>query len=96
MKTHPTPPHACPTCSHLLHRQQGLTGQQPPKRGDFTVCDGCGQILRFTEGLGVRAAGDHEVAMLSPDFRATLLTVRAHFQQQQGTATNAEKNKRRN
>lgn len=92
MKKHAVPPHACPSCSKLLRVQNGLTSQAAPKPGDFTVCDGCGQLLRFTEGLGIRKAGDHEVNLLSADFRAMLLTLHAHYKQGKPDEKNRKKN----
>lgn len=52
MRDFAIPEMACPACDARLDRAAALNHGHAPKPGDFTVCIGCGAILRFgVEGL---------------------------------------------
>lgn len=41
-------PHStCPVCFHKLDAVTNVTGPDKPEAGDFTVCVGCANVLRF-------------------------------------------------
>lgn len=45
----------CPTCGKVMDAVSGLNHDDAPKPGDWSLCYGCGELLRFTEQLGLRA-----------------------------------------
>lgn len=53
MKTTDLPPANCPKCGNLIDKATSYEGMAPAP-GDFTVCAVCGEMLRFTESLGLR------------------------------------------
>ena len=38
----------CPLCQHKIDSHTGVTTKNKPKKGDWTVCFYCGEILRFS------------------------------------------------
>jgi hypothetical protein len=52
------PTDMCPSCSERL---DAASGTELPRPGDFSVCFECGEVLRFTDALGVVAAGAAEL-----------------------------------
>jgi hypothetical protein len=61
MDTHKTADNRCPTCDHLLNLASNLEGENKPKDGDFSLCIGCGEILRFGHGLTIYKPGSKEL-----------------------------------
>jgi len=41
----------CPKCFQVLNAYTNLTDDAKAEPGDYTVCIGCGSILRFTETM---------------------------------------------
>jgi len=55
------PPAPCPRCGHALDRATDPFGDDAtPEAGDVAICAGCGALLRFTDGLLLRAMTPQE------------------------------------
>jgi hypothetical protein len=52
------PASLCPGCGKKLDACTAIGEPQPPKRGDITVCFGCGMLLEFGEGLVLQQLKD--------------------------------------
>lgn len=59
----------CPVCDHKIDAMTGVDHDAAPKAGDFTVCIYCGNVLRITDGLGLRIATTDEIASATPETR---------------------------
>lgn len=58
-------PTACPACGYRLDAAMDAAGSDAaPGPGDFTVCFGCGAVLRYTDELGVRLVKEDEIDAL--------------------------------
>ena len=66
----------CPSCGSFMDAATNASksGKPRPTPGDFSLCFGCGQALRFDEHLEPLVALDSELAELGdelPRFRRT-------------------------
>jgi hypothetical protein len=87
-----TPSAACPRCQKLLDRVDALIGgPATPKPGDVTLCIGCGTILVFTPGLGLRIARPDDMEELSPE-QTEVLAMARQFVKQARIIRQAEQN----
>jgi hypothetical protein len=43
----------CPTCNKHINGATPVSEDKHPKPGDLNLCAGCGELLQFTEGLGL-------------------------------------------
>jgi hypothetical protein len=81
MKTKgPLPPADCPSCFYVMDSATCVSkGQRDaiPSVGDMTVCMRCGQILTYTETLGLRKLTDDERKELESDPETKSLTEEA-------------------
>jgi len=41
----------CPSCNNIHEMATGVTGKGAPAPGDYSVCLGCGVVLRFKEDM---------------------------------------------
>jgi hypothetical protein len=51
IRTFDAVPSLCPVCSYFVNAATTVTGVTRPAPGDFTVCWGCGTVLRFDSRL---------------------------------------------
>jgi hypothetical protein len=51
----------CPTCGKTLDVTHSRVEQPSPQAGDFTICLGCGSVLRFDSELLLRAVAEAEI-----------------------------------
>jgi hypothetical protein len=61
----------CSGCKESLDAGDGYDGEVPSE-GDLSVCAYCGAFHVFTEGLGLRALPEAELAALPPEIRQQL------------------------
>lgn len=54
----------CPCCKTPLDAASSLSGDERPKRNDFTICLECGGWLRFTRDLDVRKVTTEEIVRM--------------------------------
>lgn len=52
----------CPHCNVAVSADAAVSSDQPPKKGDFTVCINCAVIMVFTEDLALKEATLCELA----------------------------------
>lgn len=53
------------TCFHVSANDSGKkSGDHTPEPGDYSVCAHCGQPMRYTKGLRLRAIGTRHLAKL--------------------------------
>jgi hypothetical protein len=57
----------CPECGQLLDCASDPEGIKGPIPGDFSVCIGCGAILRFDDALKLRSASLAERSEAPPE-----------------------------
>lgn len=59
----------CPNCFRLLDCASVIGGKKPvrPKVGDFSLCIGCGSLLRFDERFILRQTDEKDFQDLSPE-----------------------------
>lgn len=70
----------CPHCGVLLSGTTDKSGKAPTP-GAYSACVQCAGISMFTEGLGLRAVTDDEMAAMPEDQRAMLEDMRALVRQ---------------
>ena len=69
-----TPLWTCPRCGEaaLSVSNAEATGPRQPEPGDFAICEGCGEVIRFVSMSErpwvVRVVEEHETAALGPEF----------------------------
>ena len=63
----------CPRCEKKLDCSTNVTGEVGPSAGDFSVCIGCTQILRYTAAMTLEAVSVEDVPF---PLRATIAKVR--------------------
>lgn len=62
MATHITHECKCPSCEKLQDRASNFDdSESKPIEGDFSVCNGCGDILRFDKDLKLVLASEKEI-----------------------------------
>lgn len=66
----------CTACRRPLDAATAIEHDRP---NDFTICAGCGQLLRFNDDLSVRAIDDRELRELDRRSRGLLLAARQCF-----------------
>jgi len=71
-----TPERHCPTCNYVLDAVSNLDGSEAPEIGDFSICIGCAEILRFGPSMTLyKPSGDELKALLKADL-ASLMKAR--------------------
>ena len=58
-----TPPDLCCRCGYVF---EVVTGSRTLRPGDFTVCFGCGELLRYEPDMRTRRTTCEDVAELTP------------------------------
>lgn len=66
----------CPCCGFVIDVAAGLDTEGPPNPGDACMCVGCGGILCFTEGNGLRAMTPEEEERIPLEQRLLLILMR--------------------
>lgn len=61
MQDYRTPTDHCPKCNCLLDTVTNMTGQGRPEIGDFSICIGCAELLRFGPSLTVYQPSSEEL-----------------------------------
>jgi hypothetical protein len=54
MATHRIEISDCPCCGYRFEASTNQRGDDPPACGDFSICAGCAEVLRFTPALQLR------------------------------------------
>jgi hypothetical protein len=62
-------PSPCPICAKALDVATGRADTVTPKPGDFTLCDGCGSVLRFAEDMQLRATTQADLAEMPEELQ---------------------------
>ena len=61
------PPDKCPWCGKVVNAASGVGSRSAPRPGDFSVCDRCGEVLRFGSDLKLARAPTNWRDVLDPD-----------------------------
>ena len=62
----------CPLCFKKLDTATSVKEGWTPESGDLSVCIGCGEVLRYAEGLALKVATDSELEALDMETKRLL------------------------
>jgi hypothetical protein len=74
----------CPMCNAKLDAATHLPGKAVPKPGDVSVCAGCGELLQFTDRMGLEKMEQEKLAQLSKQDRLVLERASQYFKGKKG------------
>ncbi len=63
---------ACPHCGHRLDSNSGLSTEDGPSVGDYSVCINCAGWVVYTDGMGLRPISAEEIAGLDDEQQTNL------------------------
>lgn len=73
MKMNNMNPCLCPNCGNLLECASHLSDDSlKPRPGDYSICIGCGTVLRFTSDMKVTEVTEDEFLSLNRDIQLEL------------------------